>query len=226
MPKFIEVTIGSNEWMLLGDRGLYWHDQRALFVADTHFGKEATFRRNGLPVPRGSTDETLRTISRMLTRTEATCLTILGDMFHARSSLSADVRESLDRFFAKHVEVEFRLVLGNHDKHVGQLPGHWPIETVDAGMQVGDVTLSHMPDASDANNNLVLCGHLHPSIQLRSPTDRSGRLPCFWLHDGCLILPAIGNFTGTHLIEPNQKDRVWMVLGEELMEYRGDLIRG
>ncbi len=224
MSKFIETTFGGTEWMLLSDRGLYWHEHRALFLADTHFGKEATFRRNGLPVPRGSTDGTLRKISRMLTRTEAARVTILGDMFHARSSLSADVCESLDRFFAKHDSVHFQLVRGNHDAHVGQLPSHWPIDAVEAGIRIGNVELSHEPGVPNSDCTLMLCGHLHPSIHFDWPTERLGRLPCFWLHDGCLALPAIGEFTGTSPIQPDQEDRVWMVLGEDLVEYRGNLI--
>ena len=37
--------------------------QQALLVADAHFGKAVSFRRLGVPVPAGTTTETLRTLS-------------------------------------------------------------------------------------------------------------------------------------------------------------------
>ncbi|NND95931.1 MAG: ligase-associated DNA damage response endonuclease PdeM [Pirellulaceae bacterium] len=219
MSPFIETMLGGTEWMLLGDRGVYWHKHRALFIADPHFGKTATFRRHGLPVPRGSTDGTLARISRMLRRTEATRMVILGDMFHARSSLSSDVRHSLDQFFATHHNVECQLVRGNHDLRLGPLPSQWSLEVFESQLVIDRVLLSHHPSAVPADMDLMLCGHLHPSIRLDSATDRLGKLPCFWLRDNCLVLPAIGQFTGTHVVGPRSGDRVWPVVDDELIEY-------
>ena len=116
--SLLEVSIEGIDVWLLSKRGLYWPDQRTLFIADTHFGKEATFRSQGVSVPRGSTQGTLATIAKMISECQASRLILLGDMFHARSSLSHDIQESLEAFFAFHSQLRFTLVLGNHDRGI------------------------------------------------------------------------------------------------------------
>ena len=124
--SLLEVSIEGIDVWLLSKRGLYWPDQRTLFIADTHFGKEATFRSQGVSVPRGSTQGTLATIAKMISECQASRLILLGDMFHARSSLSHDIQESLEAFFAFHSQLRFTLVLGNHDRGIQALPMRFP----------------------------------------------------------------------------------------------------
>ena len=51
---------------LQAECGVYLPDQNSLLVADLHLGKEATFRRHGIPVPGGSSDGTLQSVTAML----------------------------------------------------------------------------------------------------------------------------------------------------------------
>ncbi len=214
------VSIEGMTFQLLAKRGLYWPEQRTLFIADTHLGKEATFRLQGVAVPRGSTAGTLATIAGMIAECQATRLVLLGDMFHARSSVSQDVREALDTFFEQHAPLRFTLVPGNHDRGLGKLPAHWPIEIVESGTQLGRVGITHIPEAPSDGCDLLLCGHIHPAYRLRSKTDSLGKLPCFWLSQRQLVLPAIGEFTGTHLVMPSSSDRIWVVVGDEITELK------
>lgn len=207
----ISVTIGDTELTFLGRRGVYWPKHNMLLVADTHFGKEATFRHHGIPVPRGSTHGTLSTISEMLIRTEAKRLMILGDLFHARSSITVDVRESVESFFAAHDDVEFSLVMGNHDVHVGKLPSAWPVKVFEPGWTIDGVAMGHHPGDPPEGAALLLCGHLHPAMRLQAGGEDVGKLPCFWLSKQCLVLPAIGEFTGTHVVRPTANDRAWVI---------------
>lgn len=214
----IDITLRGTELRLLSQRAIYWPMEETLFVADTHFGKDATFRRHGLPVPTGSTSATLATLSQLLDATAARHLVILGDMFHARSSLSGEVCDAVSAFFDRHTHVGRRLVRGNHDAHVGPLPQSWSIEVVEPGMQLGNVAVGHHPAAVPEGADLYLCGHLHPALSLGSRQDRLGRLPCFWLSDGCLVLPAIGQFTGTHTISLKPGERAWVIADDHLLE--------
>lgn len=226
----MDVHLHGFDLQLLPERGVYWPDQRMLLVADTHFGKEATFRHHGIAVPSGSTDGTLATIGRMLDRTAAIRLVILGDMFHARSSLSQEVCESIDRFWDRHDTVEFVLIRGNHDAHVGSLPNHWPIEVVDPGTPLGGLEstgcasqrlgLAHHPGEVSEGYDLVLCGHIHPAIRMSDRRDQLGKVACFWLTDRQLVLPAIGQFTGTHTVTPGPTDRAWLVAEDQVIAYR------
>lgn len=219
MPNCIEIELAGHQFQLLADRGMYWPARGTLFIADTHFGKEATFRRHGIPVPAGSTDGTLNRIRRLLEQTQATQLCILGDMFHARNSLSADVRDSLDAFFAAFSKLSVLLVRGNHDSRLGPLPTNWPVEIVNPGVRINDVVLGHHPETVPENAKLYLCGHLHPAIQVSCGKEQLGRLPCFWHSAGCLILPAFGQFTGTQLVHPRSADTTWVVTGEEIFAF-------
>ncbi len=216
--SFVAVAIEGIELLLLAKRGIYWPEQQTLFIADTHFGKEATFRRQGLPVPKGSTQGTLLTVSEMVREYGATRLILLGDMFHASSSLSKDIRDSLDQFFTEHSRLRFTLVLGNHDRHVRKLLHHWPLEIVASGSQLGQISISHLPQEPSPGCDLLLCGHIHPAFRFPSRFDSIGKLPCFWLSQRQLVLPAVGEFTGKHLVKPAGTDRTWVIADEKICE--------
>ncbi|KAA1262200.1 hypothetical protein LF1_47620 [Rubripirellula obstinata] len=216
MTKSVSVTIGDVELELFAKRAAFSKTHAALFIADPHFGKEATFRRGGIPVPQGSTDGTLDTIAQLLSETKANKLIILGDMFHARSSLSDDVRESLGRFFETHHDVEHILIRGNHDAHVGQLPASWPIKIREPGERLGSIVLNHHPSKVPVDAAALFCGHLHPAIRFSVGGESTGKLPCFWLSSGCLVFPAIGEFTGTHVIQPTSNDQVWAIADDQI----------
>ena len=91
--------------LLLAERGVYIPAHNALLAADTHFGKDATFRGSLLPVPRGTNEGTLAAIDRMLRETCAERLIFLGDFFHASSSMSPAVMQPLDDFFQSHGDI-------------------------------------------------------------------------------------------------------------------------
>ena len=213
----MQVSVEGIDVRLLSKRGLYWPEQRTLFIADTHFGKEATFRSHGLAVPRGSTQSTLTTIAKMISECQASRLILLGDMFHARSSISPDIQESLDAFFAAHLQLRFTLVLGNHDRGIRALSKSWPIEIVDSGTSIDSISISHLPQEPSPATKLLLCGHLHPAYRLSSKIDSVGKLPCFWLSNRQLVLPAIGEFTGTQVIQPSKSDQTWVIADDQVL---------
>jgi DNA ligase-associated metallophosphoesterase len=216
----LTVSIEGIELRFLAQRGLYWPEQETLFIADTHFGKEATFRSAGIAAPRGCTGGTLASISNMLRQCHASRLVLLGDMFHAKTSISEDIRNSLDTFFVDHSEVKFSLVLGNHDLHIKRLPSHWPIEILETGTMLGRISISHVPRAPEPGSDLLLCGHIHPAYRLVSRSDSIGKLPCFWLSQNQLVLPAIGEFTGTEVIKPKKSDRTWVIADGQIVEIK------
>ncbi len=213
----LEVSIEGIEVRLLSKRGLYWPEQRTLFIADTHFGKEASFRSQGLAVPRGSTQSTLTTIAQMISECQASRLILLGDMFHARSSISKDIQESLDAFFDAQLQLRFTLVLGNHDRGIRWLPKGWPIEIVDSGTSIDSISISHLPQEPSPPTKLLLCGHLHPAYRFSSKLDSVGKLPCFWLSNRQFVLPAMGEFTGTQVIHPNKSDQTWVIADDQIL---------
>ncbi len=222
MPDSINVTLAGIELQLFASRAAFCPAHDILLVADTHLGKDATFRRHGLPVPLGSSGGTLQTISHLLCETEARRLVVLGDMFHARSSLSAETVAAVESLFNNHPSVEFALVKGNHDAHVGGLPDSWPIQPIAEGSRMGRLALAHHPAPVPEEADLLLCGHLHPAVRMGAGSDSFGKLPCFWYSSGCLVFPAIGEFTGTHVVHPQAGDRTWLVADNEIVELLSD----
>ena len=212
------TKIHGFELEFLPQCGLYWPSTRTLFVADTHFGKDATFRSSGIPVPQGGTADTLTSLSQMLIETKANRLILLGDMFHARSSLAPAVRDLLSDFFNAHSAIQFSLVLGNHDRNIGKLPNDWSIEVLEADDCIDGIQVAHHPTESELKCELRLCGHVHPSYRVSTVVESAGKLPCFWLSGRQLILPAIGRFTGTHAVRPRPQDRLWVITPSQVME--------
>jgi DNA ligase-associated metallophosphoesterase len=216
-PPPFAITIEGINLHLLTKRGVFWPEQKSLFVADTHFGKEATFRSHGIAAPRGSSQGTLAKIGEMISACDATHLFLLGDMFHARSSFSLDIRESLDNFFESHSQLRTTMVLGNHDRGLRDLIRSWPIEIVASGTSIDCISISHIPQAASPSTRLLLCGHLHPAYRVSSRADSVGKLPCFWLFDRQLVLPAIGEFTGTKVIRPGKSDQTWVIADDQIL---------
>ncbi len=205
-----EIECCGETLRLLPEHGVFLPEHAALLVADTHFGKDASFRKGGLAVPRGSSEATLECIEKMIVDNAAHKLVFLGDLFHARCSLSEAFSTRLEEFFLTHTNVEVYLTLGNHDVAVGRLPTHWNLQ-VSQSLKLGKFTLEHFPREADADE-VLCCGHLHPAVHIQEV----GKLPCFWLSEQRLMLPAIGKFTGTAKVIPRGDDMVWVTDGESL----------
>ena len=54
----VECEVAGERLVLLPEKAAFWPRTRALFVADFHLGKAATFRSAGIPLPPGTTGET------------------------------------------------------------------------------------------------------------------------------------------------------------------------
>mgnify|MGYP000911224116 CR=1 FL=1 len=71
-----------------------------VLVADAHFGKAVSFRRLGVPVPQGTTSETLGQLTALVRDTRAQRIVFLGDFLHSARSHAASRRRGLRLPFA------------------------------------------------------------------------------------------------------------------------------
>lgn len=189
---------GGTALWLLPQRAVWWPDARAIFVADVHFGKAATFRRAGQPVPHGTTADNLARLDAVLAATGAAHLVFLGDFLHARPGADAPLWNQLHPWRERHAAVRMTLVRGNHDLHAGDPPHALGIALADEPWQPlsgSEVSACHHPQALPGAT--VLAGHLHPTTTLYGRARDALRLPCFAYMPGLLVLPAFGAFTGT-----------------------------
>src|SRR4051812_22917577 len=80
----VSLDLAGEQVALLPERAIFWPRQSTLFIADTHWGKDATFRANGMAVPGGILEADLERLTAVLTQTAAQRLIILGDLLHAK----------------------------------------------------------------------------------------------------------------------------------------------
>src|SRR3954462_2682161 len=115
-----EIEFANESLHLLPDRAVYWPARSTLLVADVHFGKCATFRSLGVPVPAGGTQKDLLRLTRLLEQTNARRLVILGDLVHARAGRSPEITDAIAAWRGTHLQLRIMLVRGNHDRSSGR----------------------------------------------------------------------------------------------------------
>ena len=81
----VECEVAGEKLVLLPERAVFWPKRKALFIADFHLGKAATFRSAGIPLPSGTTRENLERLDRAVVNTKARQVIFLGDFLHAAS---------------------------------------------------------------------------------------------------------------------------------------------
>ena len=212
----LPVEFGGAPWELLADGAAYWIDRRWLVIADAHFGKAAAFRARGVPVPQGTTSETLGRLDKLIDALEPAALVILGDFLHAREAHAPATLAALARWRGRHTTLDIVLVEGNHDLSAGRPPNELNIEVVPEPWRVDALAFCHHPQF--VPGAAVLAGHLHPAVRLYGRADDSVRLPCFWLREGLAVLPAFGAFTGGARFEREPGDRVVALAESRLYE--------
>ena len=82
MSDSLALTLAGETVWLHGDRALFYPGESALLVADTHFGKGAFLRRQGLALPGGQSAADLDRLSALIERFRPARLIVLGDFFH------------------------------------------------------------------------------------------------------------------------------------------------
>jgi DNA ligase-associated metallophosphoesterase len=213
----LRIRLAGEDAILHPSGALSLSASRTLLVADAHFGKAVSFRKLGVPVPRGTTSETVARIDAALADTGARSLVFLGDFLHSARSHAEGTLAVLQAWRETHPDLPVTLARGNHDDRAGDPPASLRFTIVDEPLRLGPFALCHHPrPVSDA---YVLAGHWHPCISVGGRAFERLRLPCFWLGDdsGQLpqqavgILPAFGSFTGMHRIEPRAGDRIFPI---------------
>ncbi len=212
-----DLAWANDNWHLLAERALFWPAQRALILSDPHFGKGATFRRAGIPVPAGGTGDNLARLDRALAATASERLVIVGDLFHARLDPDAPALAAVAGWRAKYPALAITLVSGNHDRHAGGPPADWRMEPVGDRWLLAGVHFCHEPRHAPPNAPAIV-GHVHPVVSLRDAAVGHLRLPCFYQTEQMLILPAFGAFTGGHTVRAHAPDRVFVAGADDVVE--------
>ena len=169
LPERLMTDVGSalagEDVLLLPERALFWPRAATLVAADFHWGKAATFRAAGIPIPDRHHRRRPARLDGALLRTCARRLVVLGDLFHAEAGrIATRTLAELRRWRERRPELEILLVRGNHDRHAGDPPDDLRINCLNAPAFVPPFVLRHEPAVSA--DGYTLAGHLHPGLVL------------------------------------------------------------
>ena len=221
----IELQLGGERLQLLPALAAYLPEHHTLLLADVHLGKAQTFRRLGVPVPVGTSLDTLHRLRRLVAQTGARGIVFLGDLLHAKHGLTPATVAAVQTWRQEHAALELTLVRGNHDQRAGDPPPQWhircvtePFELISSGGRSlqprSGLSLKHHP--APEPGRYVLAGHMHPAAILRGRSPGRLRLPCFHFGPTVGVLPAFGAFTGMHVMPRADGDRVYVVAGDQV----------
>lgn len=220
MTGSIELALAGERLQLRSERAIYLPAHGALLVADVHVGKAQSFRRLGVPVPSGTTADTLRRLDALLDATGARRIVFLGDFLHSARAQTATTLAALARWRERRAALELTLVRGNHDLRAGDPAAALGIEAVDEPLRLAGLALCHHP--RPVAGAYTLAGHWHPCASLGGRARDRMRLSCFWLGAEARhpvgVLPAFGSFTGMHPIERRAGDRVFVLTEDRVAE--------
>lgn len=214
----MQLSLGGVNVLLLHERAMFLPGERTLVIGDLHFGKVNHFRRAGLPVPLAANQKNAERLIDLLNTWKPERVLFLGDLFHSTYNDDWEVVGQIVKHFPGSV---FELIRGNHDiLSDRQYPRH--------GINVSDHVLIHhlllthepMERSTIPVGQMNIAGHIHPAARLVGKGRQSITMPCFWLSENQLILPAFGTFTGLAVIRPEEHDTVYAIADGRLMELR------
>jgi DNA ligase-associated metallophosphoesterase len=209
----MEIELLHNHFTLLPQRAIYWQEQSALILSDTHFGKTAHFRKAGIAIPDHSFHSDMEVMDKLVSAFAPASLIIVGDMFHSHYN------KEVDHFAAwrdKHRQLDILLAKGNHDILHRDVFRELHIHA-EPSFTIGDFIFSHELCRDDSQ--FCFNGHIHPGVRMTGPARQQLKFPCFHFSDMSCTLPAFSRFTGLAIIDPLPDDDVFMIVGDEVMRH-------
>lgn len=205
------IQINNQNFTLHPSGAIFWLEKSILLVADVHLGKVTHFRKHGAAIPSHVAFENLEKLTEVTNHFQPETVCFLGDLFH--SKLNSEWND-----FAKWIEyisAKVILISGNHDIIPQYLFEDLGVNVYEE-LKLGNFLLTHHPTKQDSHFNF--CGHIHPGVKLQGIGRQNIRLACFFKSENQLILPAFGNFTGKFTLKPSEKDEVYVIADDQVIQ--------
>jgi DNA ligase-associated metallophosphoesterase len=202
------IEINTIPFTLLYEKALYRNDERLLVIADIHLGKASHFRKEGISIPAHAQMADYEQLDKLLKKTDPLKVYFLGDLFH--SSFNRDWHYFCE-LVAKYPQIEFILVKGNHDLIDRKLFKEICVAVVDA-IEDDCFVYTHEPTKEAKPGKVNIAGHIHPGFVLSGMGRQSLKLPCFYITDSQVIMPAFGVLTGLYSLDKVAGCRIYGVL--------------
>jgi len=182
-----------------------------LMMSDVHLGKVSHFRKFGAAVPQKAVQKNFELMTEAVAYFNPRTICFLGDLFHSSLNKEWDLFEQ----WVNRTDTEKILVSGNHDIISPLKYENLNIQVVPEIISEGFL-LTHHPEEREGLFNFS--GHIHPAVKLRGPGRQTLRLPCFFKSEHQMIVPAFGEFTGSHTLKPSKKNEVFAITSDAVFQ--------
>lgn len=207
--------MGETVW-LLPQRAIFIPRLKTIILSDLHFGKINHFRRAGIAVPSAANHANTENLVKLIMDFSPERMIFIGDLFHSAYN---DEWEVLGQVIKNFTVCSFELVPGNHDILSALQYEKNRIKLHGNRLSLTDrITLVHDPVDNTGDGEYFISGHIHPAITLNGKGRQSLTFPCFWFGKQQALLPAFGVFTGFKPIKPENGDKVFAIVEDELVE--------
>jgi len=210
----MQVTLKGKLFTLLYEKALYHNEESLLIIADVHLGKAGHFRKEGISMPLNAQQGDYLNLKHLLDKINPEKVYFLGDLFHSDYNYDWHHFEAL---ISTYPGIEFTLIKGNHDFVDVEKFERLGLHIVNDIIEDDGFIYSHHP-VKFQHDKLNIAGHIHPGIALSGRANQSVRIPCFYLHDGLLLLPAFGTLTGYYIMDKIKGAQIFAVLSNEVRE--------
>ncbi len=209
------IQIQDQNITLHSTGALFWQEEDMLLVSDVHLGKVSHFRKHGAAIPQKAIEKNFELLTEIVVKFKPRTICFLGDLFHSHLNSEWQLFEA----WVGEQTSKIILVMGNHDiisplKYEGI-----GIETIQE-LLLPPFLLTHHPE--ERNGCFNFSGHIHPAVKLKGLGRQRLKLPCFFKRKNQMILPAFGEFTGTHILTPTKEDEVYAITKNEVILVAND----
>lgn len=205
------IEIKHQNFVLHPSGALFWKEKSAILISDVHLGKVSHFRKYGAAVPVKAIEKNFELLDTAISHFRPKIICFLGDLFH--SYINAEWR--LFENWVQDRNEEIILVSGNHDIISPLKYENIGVKVV-AEILLDGFLLTHHPEEREGFFNFS--GHIHPAVRLKGSGRQSLRLPCFFKSKNQLILPAFGEFTGSHVLKKDKGHEVYAIADSSIVK--------
>lgn len=189
-------------------KAIFWELHQTLIISDLHLGKAGHFRKHGIAVSRNVHLHDLENLSTIIDYSQPKRVFFLGDLFHSEENMEWN---DFLRFMYRYDHIEFTLIEGNHD-----ILGEYPEKlAVERRIELPPFSFTHIREEDHLFN---ISGHIHPGVTVRGRARQGITMPCFLFSDRFGVMPAFGQFTGIKKVRPQKRDKVFVVVEEQVIE--------
>ncbi len=163
-------------------------------ISDVHIGRVMHLRKNGYAISAQAAYAGIDALDQFMQHHAPDKLLFLGDLFHAQPNSEW---EAFAHWRSQYGNVEMVLVEGNHDRHLSKFLGDLNLHCVNK-WAVHGLHFTHIPP--EVRLQPHICGHVHPKIMLKGKGRQRLSLPCFYITEELLIMPAFSLLSGGQVL--------------------------